>query len=133
MSAPCAGERRACGAPGVVVRQGRSLCAACDERRRAARNRTKARKSATMADHAHREGRRCAQAERGIWCPVCMPAPAPARMGRPPLSESEDTLPLSLRVTAAHHRILRRLIDAGHGPTLSDAARWAIEQAARGR
>lgn len=35
----CAGERRRCSSRAVVVRQGRYLCAACDDIRKASRNR----------------------------------------------------------------------------------------------
>lgn len=57
-------------------------------------------------------------------------APPPKRgRGRPPLDPEYDTVPLRVSIAQRHYLILRRLIDEGHGPTMSDAVRWAIEQA----
>ena len=57
------------------------------------------------------------------------PGRPPRGPGRPPLDPNGDTVPLTIRITEAHYRTLRRLIDEGHGPQLADAVRWAIEQA----
>lgn len=51
--------------------------------------------------------------------------------GRPPLNEGGgETVPLAIRIAERHFTELRRLIAAGHGPTLADAVRYLVDESA---
>jgi hypothetical protein len=55
--------------------------------------------------------------------------------GRPRIDpEGGETLQLpTVAISLTHFRELRALIDDGHGPTMSDAVRWLLEESARRR
>lgn len=58
------------------------------------------------------------------------PPRAPKRgRGRPSIDPGGEGVSIRVRIAMTHYETLRRLVEEGHGPTLSDAARWAIEQA----
>lgn len=113
----CAGERRSCSAPAVVVRQGRPLCAACADRRRAARSQRKDRARTAEAERAHAAGQLCAQAERGVGCRRC--APTWWCVAYPPPDYSPAWLARPLR------RVSERLIaaDGSGSPVTPDELR----------
>lgn len=125
---PCSGERRPCSSPAVVTRQGRPLCASCDERRKASRNKRQHAKRDQLRAYAHERGELCDAGERG-HCPTCAPRP----VGRPPVVEGEETTELRVRVGESHLRMLDELVEAGWARDRSAATRRAIEEARRGR
>ena len=54
--------------------------------------------------------------------------------GRPPIDPSGETVQLpTVALSQAHYLELRALIDDGHGPKMSDAVRWLLEESARRR
>lgn len=54
--------------------------------------------------------------------------------GRPSLNPGGgETVPTTIRISELDFIELRRLVDEGHGPSLSDAIRWLIEQSASSR
>lgn len=61
-------------------------------------------------------------------------APPKRGPGRPPLNPGQgNTVHTAIRIAESHYIELRRVVDEGHGPTLSDAIRWLIEQSSTSR
>jgi hypothetical protein len=126
----CAGERRSCSAPAVVERQGRPLCAACDELRRDSRNARGVRKRRL----AHDEGR--CDPERCYYCAIARRHAAGVAAteesvrgrGRPRLAADEETVRLTVPITESDHARLRAIMAREGIATLAGAVRWAIRR-----